>query len=127
MTANPEVARTGSLAMGNKAYDVLKAITTIWLPGIGTLYFTLAGIWNLPHPEQVVGTITAVVTFLGLVLGISNKSYKNTIPPYEGSLVVDESDPDKDVYSLEVDIPLEQMKNQNSITLQVRGDDTPLK
>ena len=61
--------------MSNKVYDVLKAIAQIWLPAIATLYFALAGIWNLPYAEQVVGTITAIDTFLGVVLGISSNIY----------------------------------------------------
>ncbi len=61
--------------MSNKMYDVLKWITTVVLPAIGTLYFALAGIWDFPYADQVVGTITAVVTFLGIVLGISSAQY----------------------------------------------------
>ena len=30
---------------------------------------------NLPYGEQVVGTITAVDTFLGVILGISTSQY----------------------------------------------------
>lgn len=63
------------LELTNKTYDVLKTIALIWLPALGTLYFSLAGIWDLPYPEQVVGTITAVDTFLGAVLGIATASY----------------------------------------------------
>ena len=44
----------------------------------GTLYFALAGIWGLPYGEQVVGTITAVDTFLGVILGISTSQYNKT-------------------------------------------------
>ena len=62
--------------MSNKVYDVLKRIAMILLPAIGTLYFALAGIWNFPCAEQVVGTITAIDTFLGVILGISNAQYK---------------------------------------------------
>ena len=61
--------------MSNKLYDVLKWIATVVLPAIGTLYFALAGIWDFPYADQVVGTITAVVTFLGIVLGISSAQY----------------------------------------------------
>ena len=64
------------MKMSNKVYDVLKWIATVVLPGIGTLYFALAGIWGLPYAEQVTGTITAVVTFLGLMLGVSSANYK---------------------------------------------------
>lgn len=61
--------------MDNKTYDTLKWITTIVLPATGTLYFALSGIWGFPYGEQIVGTITAIVTFLGVILGISNHNY----------------------------------------------------
>ena len=63
------------MRMSNKVYDVLKWIAMYFLPAIGTLYFALSGIWNLPYGEQVVGTITAVDTFLGVILGISTAQY----------------------------------------------------
>lgn len=62
--------------MSNKTYDVLKWIASVVLPALGTMYFTLAGIWGLPYGEQVVGTITAVDTALGVALGISSAQYK---------------------------------------------------
>ena len=61
--------------MSNKVYDTLKWIAMYLLPALGTLYFALAGIWGLPYGEQIVGTITAVDTFLGVILGISTVQY----------------------------------------------------
>ncbi len=61
--------------MSNKVYDVLKWIAQILLPALGTLYFALAGIWDFPYAEAIVGTITAVDTFLGVLLGISTVNY----------------------------------------------------
>ena len=66
------------MSMSNKTYDVLKWIAQYLLPAAGTLYFALAGIWGLPYGEQVVGTITAIDTFLGVLLGISTASYNKT-------------------------------------------------
>lgn len=63
------------MKMSNKVYDILKAIAQIILPGIGTLYFALASIWKLPFGEEIVGTITAIDTFLGALLGISTANY----------------------------------------------------
>ena len=63
------------MKMSNKVYDILKYITQIVLPAIATLYFALSDVWNLPYAEQVVGTITAIVTFLGVILGISSANY----------------------------------------------------
>ncbi|MCD8155164.1 MAG: phage holin [Clostridiales bacterium] len=63
------------MTLSNKTYDVLKWIAQYLLPALGTLYFALSGIWGLPYGEQVVGTVTAVDTFLGVILGLSSSSY----------------------------------------------------
>ena len=62
--------------LSNKQYDILKWIALVLLPALGTLYFGLAQIWGFPYGEQIVGTITVVDTFLGVILGISNAQYK---------------------------------------------------
>lgn len=61
--------------MSDKLYDKLKWVAQILLPALGVLYFALAGIWDFPYGEEIVGTITAVDAFLGVVLGISSKQY----------------------------------------------------
>ena len=61
--------------MKNETYDFLKKIAQVWLPALGTLYFSLAQIWNLPYAEQIVGSITALDAFLGIVLGVSTYVY----------------------------------------------------
>ena len=63
------------MKLNNKVYDTLKWIAQYFLPALGTLYFALAGIWGFPYGEQVVGTITAVDTFIGVILGISTMQY----------------------------------------------------
>lgn len=64
------------MLLSNKTYDILMFIAQIVLPAIGTLYFTLAGIWGFPYGEQIVGTISALDVFLGALLKISNIEYK---------------------------------------------------
>lgn len=64
------------MMLPNKVYDVLKFVAQIVLPALGTLYFVLSDIWNLPFCEEIVGTIAAINTFLGTLLGISNVQYK---------------------------------------------------
>lgn len=66
------------MKMSNKLYDALKWIALIALPAVGTLYFALAGIWGWPYAEQVVGSITAIDTFLGAICGIASASYNKT-------------------------------------------------
>ena len=64
------------MKLSNKVYDILKWIAMYLLPAAGTLYFALSGIWGLPYGEQIVGTITAIDTFIGVILGISTSQYK---------------------------------------------------
>lgn len=71
-----------------KLYDYLKWLAQIFLPALGTLYFTLAGIWDLGSGEQVVGSIMAVDLFLGVLLGISQINYGKNVES-AGELHVD--------------------------------------
>lgn len=61
--------------MTNKTYDILKWVAQYLLPALATLYFAVAKIWGLPYGEEIVGTITAIDTFLGVLLGISTANY----------------------------------------------------
>ena len=61
--------------MQNKTYDKLKTQVMITLPALATLYFALSQIWSLPFGPQVVATITAITTFLGVVLRVEGKKY----------------------------------------------------
>lgn len=63
------------MKMSKKAYNILNVIVQILLPGIGTLYFALANIWQLPFGEEILGTTTAIDTFLGALIGISSTNY----------------------------------------------------
>ena len=63
----------------DKTYNVLKWVAQVVLPATGTLYFGLAGIWGFPYGEQIVGTITVIDTFLGVILGVSTSQYKKQL------------------------------------------------
>lgn len=67
------------MKISNKTYDILKWVALYLLPALGTLYFAIASIWGLPAGDKFVGTITALDTFLGVLLGISTSQYKKQI------------------------------------------------
>lgn len=80
------------LQLSNGVYNKLKFLAQILLPGLGALYFALAGIWGFPHAEQVVGTITAVDVFLGLFLTVSSKVYDASDAKYDADLIIQNQD-----------------------------------
>ena len=63
-----------------RVYKILKSIAQIVLPALGTLYFSLSQIWGLPYGEEIVGTLTAIDTFLGALLKIFVNNYRKENP-----------------------------------------------
>ena len=97
----PEITPMNSriYIMGDRTYQVMKHMTQVVLPAIGTFYFALTQIWHLPLGLEVVGTITAICTFLGVSLGISTRAYNRSDAKYDGRIVVQE-DENKKNYQL---------------------------
>lgn len=115
---NSSTSRSSVPLLSNTTYNYLKYTVQIALPAMGTLYFTLAGIWNLPYGEQVVGTITAIALFGGVMIGISKRSYDRSDTKFDGYVNVDNSVDDP--YSLEFKKTLPALtENQNEVTLKV--------
>lgn len=65
------------MKMSNQTYDVLKFVAQIVLPALATLYVALGDLWGLPKVMEVAGTIMAVDTFLGALLGFSSTKYNS--------------------------------------------------
>jgi hypothetical protein len=99
-----------------KIYDVLKFLALVVLPALGTLYFTLAGLWGLPAAEQVVGTIVAVDTFLGVVLQISSSAYKSSTG--QGTLKVTRTETGK-TFQLELDDDPAELEGKDRVIFAV--------
>jgi hypothetical protein len=66
--------------MTNSTYDIFYWIAQIVLPALGTLYFAMAAIWQLPYGKEIVGTIALIDAFLGIFLGISTNQYNKSTP-----------------------------------------------
>ena len=65
--------------LDNKIYDVLKWIALIALPALATLISVILPLWNIVDEgttTAIVGTITALATFLGALLGVSTMKYR---------------------------------------------------
>lgn len=84
------------------AYDRMKTLVQVILPGISTFYFTMSNIWGWPREEQVIGTLAAFAVFLGLLLGQSNRRYKASDAQYDGKIVVTTKEDGTPLVSLEL-------------------------
>lgn len=63
--------------MSNKIYNVLKWLALIALPALSTLVFALSNIWNF-DATPVIGSIAAVETFIGSLIGVSTYQYNKS-------------------------------------------------
>lgn len=81
------------MRLTDKAYKVIKYTITIFLPAVGALYFALAQTWDFQRITGVNGTINAIITFGGLLIGYSTRQYNKTTGAPDGDLVA-QQDPD---------------------------------
>lgn len=107
------------MMFSNKVYNVLKHITQMVIPAFGTFYFALSGIWGFPHGEEVVGTLTALTTFLGFTLGISSYRYNKLETRSDGAIVIDQGDDVSGNAYVQFDKELSDIRGKNEIVLKV--------
>lgn len=65
--------------LNDKIYEILKWVALIALPALATLISVILPLWNICDESVVtaiVGTITALATFLGTLLGVSTMKYR---------------------------------------------------
>lgn len=63
--------------LSDSVYRVLKWVGLIVLPALATLLGAVGTAWGWPHLTAIVSTITAVSTFVGALIGVSNASAKS--------------------------------------------------
>lgn len=107
--------------LSNRTYDALKWVAMVLLPAIGALYFGLAQIWGLPSAEEVIGTVTVVDTFLGVILGLSTKQYNNSGAKYDGDVDVVENEEGKKSFLLNLYSDPQNLDQQNEIVFKVNS------
>lgn len=108
------------MILNDKFYRVLKFIAQILLPALGALYFGLAEIWGLPKATEVVGTVTVVDTFLGIVLGLSSVAYNRSDAKYDGQIIVQDTS-NGPVYAIQFDTrsDAESAKHKKELLLKI--------
>jgi hypothetical protein len=105
-----------------KVYDVLKFIALVGLPGVGSVYFVIAELFDLApiRAEGVLGVILFIEGFLGLVLFVSSTKYKNSDARFSGSINVSETET-KLVYSLELNHDPEELKEKDEAIFRIQS------
>ena len=114
--------------LSNEVYDVLKFLAQVLLPAAGTAYSAIAALWGWGAVTQVVGTIVAVDTLLGVVLAYLTTKYNKSDAPYDGTVHV-VTDPESGLKQAtmvlkDYDNPADVV-NQDSVTFKVSNTPPP--
>lgn len=103
----------------DQLYNVLKYFAQIILPALATLYAALGLIWGLPKSEQVVATIVALDTFLGVVLQLAAKSYNESDTKYDGVMELEQTEDGGKRYSLSLNVHPDRLDEKDAILFRV--------
>lgn len=63
------------MKLNDKVYNFLKWFTLIFMPALTTLVGVILNCFNVASTDIVLTIMTAITTFLGAILGISNNNY----------------------------------------------------
>jgi hypothetical protein len=114
----------GGIIVSSALYDKLKFVAQIALPALGTLYVTLAAIWDLPAPQEVAATILALDTFLGILLGLQASSYNKGVM-MAGDMHVIELDNGGKNFTLSLDHEPEALEDAKEVRFKVQKKKAP--
>lgn len=67
--------KLNKIKLKNKIYDFLKWFSILFIPASAWFVGTIFETWNIKHVDEIVRTINATGTFIGILLGISNYNY----------------------------------------------------
>lgn len=114
-------APSTGFTLSNRFYDRAKFAVQIVSPAFGVLYTTLAALYHWDNVDQVVGTLTAVTLFVGIVLGISSKNFQTDGEPGEvvGDFSVTTQEDGLRAVKLNLDRDPEDFVDGTSITFKV--------
>lgn len=113
---------TYSQKISDATYDHLRRAAELILPASAALYFTLSTIWGLPYGEQVVGTIAATNTFVGVLVMAMRRQYNNSDARFDGDIVVDETD-DVKTFGLVLNGDPDEIEQKKEIIFKVLKND----
>lgn len=119
MTETTDTTRPKGLLLGDKIYEKMKFVVQIVFPALSTFYFTLGGVWDLPSVEQVIGTLAALATFFGVILGLSTKTYKESDAKFAGSIVIGQGEGGRKLYSLELNGDPEDLDQKKEVIFKI--------
>lgn len=97
-----------------KMRNAFNAIHRYVLPFLGSVYFLLCEFHCFPMVSEIMGAILVCILLLGIALGFGTD--------FDGALLIDTTDPDKDIYRLDLGENFDSLAYKKEIRLKVDKD-----
>jgi hypothetical protein len=117
--AEHEAPATKNPMISDSMYTKLEYLARVVLPALAVLYVALASLWGFPNGAAVVGTITALDTFLGVFLGFAQKAYDASPAKYDGNIVIMNTQDGGKTFSLELDKHPDELAQMTQVVFKV--------
>jgi hypothetical protein len=86
----------------------------------GTIYFILSILLDFSyHVKENLGIFLAIILLLEGILGISSITYRKSGKDTDGTLQIDNTDPHKDIYRLQLNVALDDLSAKKKVILVV--------
>jgi len=87
------------------------------MPLIGIGIYFIGKLFVNPYLSEMLG-IVLVIGFLGNVFS----SYSSDVTEFDGDMLIDTSDPDRDIYRIVLDEPIEELANKETVSFKVHSN-----
>lgn len=111
-----------NVVLPEKVYNWLKWLVTVVFPAASALYVGLAALYGWGSAEQVAGTLALLTVFMGSILNLSARNYRNSDAPYEGAMVVTTSEEGTKKISLELTGDPHDIAEMKTVSFKVRDE-----
>lgn len=100
--------------ISERTYITLRWIGLGLIPTLAVICFLISGIIDIPYVKEILGCFAIIELLIGIIIKTVRIRYI-----YDGIMFVNLSDPEKDVYRMELNDPLESIHNKEKIIFKV--------
>ena len=87
------------------------------MPLIGIGIYLTGKLFVNPYLSEMLG-IVIVIGFLGTIFS----SYSSDVTEFDGDVLIDTSDPNRDIYRIVLDEPIEELANKETVSFKVHSN-----
>ena len=77
--------------LSDRMYNGLRAASTVIMPALAAFFFGLFQIWQVPHADQISGTIALLNTFVGALVVFAKMIHDVSGAKYDGTLALEDN------------------------------------